>query len=450
MDPRPTRRAALAAAVLALLPGAAAWGNDAIEEPSSVHDRREWMWPTANDRTQLVAGELRDRLYFNVQLTVEGIAAMPQAPGGRASPVLVAATGLLGYWRDCNNDGYVGNRATGQLRYLAPGAAVDLAVCPPGSAFNPGTGASTGPVWGRIGPMIHEMIHVGSHRGYLDTTPIPYSIRDEAARVWGDVGRPEERAFQSAHGYLLSTTVAGETPFGLVGGLTVTADPDAACDVVPCAAPDAALDALALRAGPPTAAPKRSNDFSLAPFPPFQEPRNSLWPWTLAGLNGAVGGWYSEQSQIMNATEARGARFFTFYARVGAAGLNGLNHGPPTFRAPGPSGLPGARLARGEWAAPTFVYGEEACREPRATGWDCAAFPSGPFPAWTAARPTWGVDLAERYHMRDTDCIDYTPAAPDVAAEARANANYAWDYALRTASGDAADAAGPLLEEACA
>ncbi len=533
---------AAAIAVLAAAP-AAAWGNDPISEPSSALDRPEWMWPTPNDRAQLAGGAMPDRLYFNAQLSANEIATLPQAPGGRMPPVIVSAEAFLGYWRDCNNDGYVGNRLTGQTKYVAATATLDLAVCPPGSAFNPGSSISAGPIYGLVRPMVYEFIQVGDERGYLDNTPVPYSLHDPAARVWGDVGLPTERARATPATYPFPTDVwdswnahfayvdaltfgrasttygrattglpvtvaptmydtplsAAPTPLSRVRGLysqesrespdgrplvaiwecnpaspradptlAPRADPDGsvfdslnntmkgATVVIPRAPPatpgarvqlgqgcdgPANGGVLADGLGQPVVldrkwvtntASKATTDFVFVPTPPFQEPRHQTLPWALIRHNGATGAWFTRDPQLMDASDARNAHYFTFYAKVGAAGLTGRNSGAPSFTAPGAIALPGARVVAGEVLAPAFVYGAEACAPPRRLGWDCSNFGSGlPSPEWERLKdPRFGATLGETYQLRDTDCVDLTPALGAETNAAKDDANFAWNYGV--------------------
>ncbi len=433
------RRALPVTIVLLLAPTAASWGNDAIDEPSSRFDRPEWMWPTANDVNARVDGIVRDRLYFNAQISVLGLATVPQAPGGRVPLAVVGAEALLGYWRDCNNDGYVGNRLTGQVKYLAAVGGVDGRVCPPGSAFR-----------SALSPYVYELIQVGSHRGVGANHA--FTINDPAARVWGDFHRPDEPAYAQALDVAESTgIVEGEGSSlrlgdfavrlgGLAGDAALAKWRDGPLD----------LDDLAFRLRNPYSPLKRENDFVLTPNAPLDGGVNFNWPWAIANLNKDAGGWYSREIHVMNVSEFRQASYATFYASVGPVGLHGRNAGSPVFQAPGPIGLPGARIERGEWTAARFAYGAEACAAPAVTRWDCANWPGGPFPAWEATYDrVWGAILGAPYHLRDTDCFDLTPAAPDVVHEARANANYLWDYTLTAASGAIAREVGTAFPTEC-
>ncbi len=203
--PRALLRVGFVAAILtaSAVPLVAGWGNDAIQEPSSVYDSRSFMWPGPNDRTALVSGLMSDRVYFNAQLSTGFVTRHVNAPGGRLdSPTLVHADALLGYWRDCNNDGYIGNKLTGQKTYVhtTSPSPVDTSVCPAGSIFWHGSEplAPNAP-YNRVCCMVHEFVDIGPWTEFPEcytVSPFPrcasWSVPDDLSRVWGDIGLPGE------------------------------------------------------------------------------------------------------------------------------------------------------------------------------------------------------------------------------------------------------------------
>ncbi|MHB8606293.1 MAG: hypothetical protein ACYDCK_13670 [Thermoplasmatota archaeon] len=119
-----------------------------MSEPSTAFDRsasgQTAMWQFANDgKTQ----PMKERIYFDgIFLSDTTVGADPNLDGGRVTdPAEGYFMAFLGYWRDCNADGYIGNHAAplagGNLAQY-PSSLLDaagLVRCPRGSPYNDGT-----------------------------------------------------------------------------------------------------------------------------------------------------------------------------------------------------------------------------------------------------------------------------------------------------------------------
>ncbi len=551
----------------AALPAASSWGNDPIQEPSSRFDLPQWMWRTANDRHALVNGEIQERLYFNGQLANAFALRNVNLPGGRLEPVLVKADALLGYWRDCNNDGYVGSMYLGMKDYTVPEAAltphpVDTTVCPPGSQFHIPAGWPG--VWRNLGAVIHEFIDVGPARQYYFPW-ITWQVNDPDARVWGDLGRPDEPrriaasfrdpaaespsvlafprgTFDSWNGHFRyadmltfgelsrayhDTPIVGGDLYAMPFASQATplravryqaysqanedndwqgrpmvrvwdcaredAEPTlspgydssgALVDsvnhtfmgartrlVVPSPVGGGGIALATLYVGPGcdgSAGQQTFNDGLVVPHPedptlsataqkttvdmffqyrpPHDQPSDmstAMWGLVPRLDRTFSATWYGHQVFVGDGAVDRDADYFTFYAKIGPTALAA----PAAVPKGSGLSLPGARVVAGAVQVPTWRYGEEACASPRAdrNGWDCSSWPA-PSAAWDVHfNGDWGVKLGETYHLRDTDCVDLTPAAPVETGIVKENANFAWNYAVTSAGSDVAEAVGENL-----
>ncbi|MHB8605940.1 MAG: hypothetical protein ACYDCK_11865 [Thermoplasmatota archaeon] len=137
------------------IPLALGWGGGSAAEPSTKEDKSPAgataMWGFANDgKTKPMA----ERIYFDgIALHSAGTALNalvqqfdPNVDGGRTlSPVQTTFMAFLGYWRDCNGDGFIGDHlapAAGATLAQYPTALLDSAGatrCPRGSPYNDGT-----------------------------------------------------------------------------------------------------------------------------------------------------------------------------------------------------------------------------------------------------------------------------------------------------------------------
>ncbi|HEX2022648.1 MAG TPA: hypothetical protein VHH36_08035 [Candidatus Thermoplasmatota archaeon] len=177
------RLRALAAALLLAAPlGAATWRVPGSFEPDTPHDvEGAYGWPDPD-----VAPGGYGRVYFNA-MAGSGVRATDNAAHGAvrpnvhdsrvappASPSFVA---LLGAWKDCDLDGYVGSAKGAVWHYRAE-------LLPAGSPCVDGPHVIDGWVW--------EFLQIGSERfegGGYQAGP-KRGIRDPGANVWGDFGAP--------------------------------------------------------------------------------------------------------------------------------------------------------------------------------------------------------------------------------------------------------------------
>ncbi|MHB8606294.1 MAG: hypothetical protein ACYDCK_13675 [Thermoplasmatota archaeon] len=199
--------------VLPAAPMALAWGGGSQSEPSTKEDRsaagQAAMFQFANDgKTKPIA----ERVYFDGVLlhAVDPVLTVanydPNLDGGRTtSPAENLFMAFLGYWRDCNGDGYIGDHYAplggGNLAQY-PAATLDAAGlirCPRGSPYNDGTlvdefrwigpGASPDP----SNPNSDTCLGVAGQQLVKGCHNAQYDVSDTKARVWSDWGRPSEQ-----------------------------------------------------------------------------------------------------------------------------------------------------------------------------------------------------------------------------------------------------------------
>lgn len=134
----------------------------------------------------------------------------PNVAGGSAAPIRTSMHtypttfyAMLGAWKDCNNDGYVGMGEQGIWEYRSEllVASTGNTICPPGTVPLQTTGPDQGkPVkntpWPHNdGTWVHEFIPVGwdqpptGSRSTFDSNPV--NINDTESRVWGDWNKPD-------------------------------------------------------------------------------------------------------------------------------------------------------------------------------------------------------------------------------------------------------------------
>ncbi|MDX1611354.1 MAG: hypothetical protein R3185_03225, partial [Candidatus Thermoplasmatota archaeon] len=134
--------------VLAVIPasGSAGWRGyyyDQNEEPNvgaggSYDTDSSVMWQDANQ-------EAVDKIYFDFfTVTYDGLAYIPAAnteDSSVRSYVFEQTWARLGYWRDCNFDGYIGSATTGAVQYPKQQGIEEAgnndpdSICPPGSLY---------------------------------------------------------------------------------------------------------------------------------------------------------------------------------------------------------------------------------------------------------------------------------------------------------------------------
>ena len=176
----------------------AAWGVKGELEPGTKRDAQDgYMW-LAPDQT---AGSGR-RAYFNGFMGTYAGAATHLSPnlaatGSAIQSYPAEAWALLGVWKDCNEDGYIGFGDQGLWEYR-----VELLSLPggPGASVCP----NEGPIDPRFpfvregwvpphndGDWVHEFIAIG-WRDWRDSVDLnPWNFNDSNSRVWADYGLPE-------------------------------------------------------------------------------------------------------------------------------------------------------------------------------------------------------------------------------------------------------------------
>lgn len=203
-------RSALILALLLVAPlASAAWSAKGAREPDTGYDLTSGLLPLDPDTSSNPSTRI---VYFNGFLA-QGGAATTLNPNVAtletrfvAQPPLPVA--LLGIWKDCNNDGFVGLGDNGLVEY--PSALLlDTSVCPP-SPEPPGLAWASA----NDGQWVIELVPIG----YDDiTTPEdedPVNLNDTGARVWADWGLPG-----AAPGLSCPTTPAPVGTFRSTGGL---------------------------------------------------------------------------------------------------------------------------------------------------------------------------------------------------------------------------------------
>ena len=163
----------LAVALLSAPIGAATWSGFGTYEPDTLYDTQGgFMRP---DPDVSPAGK---DLYFNAYQSeyltgqngnVGTLGTRIQVPGAQQY------LAMLGAWKDCNGDGYVGIAESALVVYPAV-ALSDGSICPAGSFHNDGDW-----VW--------EYVPVG-YQYEAAPNAHPRQIVDEESRVWADFGLP--------------------------------------------------------------------------------------------------------------------------------------------------------------------------------------------------------------------------------------------------------------------
>lgn len=175
---------ALVAAMLAIPVGAATWNSYGTYEPDTSFDVSGGFMQTDADQT--ADGK---KLYFNVYPTAfpAGTSINNGILGSRVQQAgLQNFNAVLGPWKDCSQDGYIG--LIEQALIVYPTALLlDDSICPLGSYQNDG-----------------QWVYEYRPTGRQHTEPInpdtgerpmhPMQIDDPDALVWGDIGLPGAQA----------------------------------------------------------------------------------------------------------------------------------------------------------------------------------------------------------------------------------------------------------------
>lgn len=168
------------------MPGAlAVWMGPGGAEPDTRFDRDDGVMfpdPALDGR----------KVYLNGFLAVEGTSVNPNvaALGTRVLVPTTHARVMLGMWRDCDRDGYVGKAESALQEY--PSALADTSVCPAGSIHNDGRFVSELIGIGMVDPCERASDAVRER----DCPGVDAFHRNERVlystdtRVWADIGEP--------------------------------------------------------------------------------------------------------------------------------------------------------------------------------------------------------------------------------------------------------------------
>lgn len=198
MNTRLTLAVVVTAALLTLPLGAAEWTGRGFYEPDTARDETSngiFLTPDVDPNPNT------KKVYFSA-FSAYYVLTPNHNVGTVGSNIMVYPTNMhaiLGVWKDCNKDGYIGLPEGVAWDYLSV-LLVDTSVCP---ATDPGDHNATGfaPVH-NDGTWVREFIPVGPdyETGGADqgaewqNNTNHYNIADEAARIWGDWGLPEDAA----------------------------------------------------------------------------------------------------------------------------------------------------------------------------------------------------------------------------------------------------------------
>src|SRR5438552_4382511 len=206
---------AVIAIVLAMPMGVAEWMGRGFYEPDTAFDRssgRMWADPDTNPALE--------KVYFSAYGGFYVVTLNPNS-GTLGSNVLPYPTNIhymLGAWRDCNGDGYVGSAETGLIEYRSEllNAEITAGVAPAGACQAMATPDPIPPGWKPThndGEWVREFLWIGpddvapdgtSDGCYFKPTASectraqnatnPYNIPDHGARIWSDWGLPGDTA----------------------------------------------------------------------------------------------------------------------------------------------------------------------------------------------------------------------------------------------------------------
>lgn len=194
----------LIVATLAMPAATAAWGAKGDSEPNHLLDQDGYMFASPN------VEKLR-KVYFN-GFSGACVGYFPCAStsfnpnvGSLGTQIInypYQAYAMLGVWRDCNRDGFVGYGEQGAFEYVAQLPGVDPALCPVETLPNP-LPFGTAPVH-NDGKLVREFLPIGwtpisgnvkacnSANPSVCADTDPYDFHDNGARVWADWGVPTD------------------------------------------------------------------------------------------------------------------------------------------------------------------------------------------------------------------------------------------------------------------
>lgn len=176
---------AIVAAVLVTPASLATWFAFGTHEPDNALDSSSFMWTDAPP-------EGSSRIYFNAINTQLYVGNPNVGALGTQNEVPFTETpiAMLGVWKDCNGDGYVGMLESVAVEYSSALLA-DTDACPPlnGPQATWPAGAHNYNGW------VTELVPIaGVTRDESDDRFDLRVYRDAQAMVWGDYGRPTDGA----------------------------------------------------------------------------------------------------------------------------------------------------------------------------------------------------------------------------------------------------------------
>lgn len=191
---------ALALMITPAIAGAVPWRAGALDqlaEPNTPPDTDSTlMWSDANQAAT-------DKIYFDAIIDREGFTGTPWVrPAGTnfRGYVTTYFHAFLGYWRDCNMDGFVGDATTGSAVYLYAGSdttKVD-SICNENDLVNGGALYNDGEFvteYLPIGPEANSQDKGPAEQALRDNNVVDLRgganfVRDDFAKVWHDWGTP--------------------------------------------------------------------------------------------------------------------------------------------------------------------------------------------------------------------------------------------------------------------
>ena len=217
------------AAALAVPPAATAgWAGKGGFEPSTGFDDDGYMFLNPDN-----VNDGGRRVYFSGFAGAATLVAVTSVNPNFGNPALETsvimpvefnAQALLGVWKDCNNDGYIGFGDNALFEYRSvlltlPGAPGET-ICPKQPLPNP-MPFHQGVMIHNDGDWVREFIPIGpeSIKTSLAGDSNPYNIPDNGARVWADWGVPG-----SPPGYICYLLTHPTGSFDTVGNMIGLAD----------------------------------------------------------------------------------------------------------------------------------------------------------------------------------------------------------------------------------
>lgn len=178
--------------LIAVLPAVgAAWMGPGGEEPDTVLDRTGGAMFAVPDRT---AGPGYGSVYFDAFAAVAQTSLNPN-PGATGARVQLAGSveyrALLGAWKDCNADGYIGAAESALLDY--PSALLpDTTICPPDGPHNRLGWVSEMIAVGMVDPCEHapDAVRASDCPAVDAYHPNERVLYANGTYVWGDEGLP--------------------------------------------------------------------------------------------------------------------------------------------------------------------------------------------------------------------------------------------------------------------